>query len=651
MKQRTWISILLVLCLLAFDFSAALAQEAGPKSPLVSEAEFASLLKEAFPEAASASGLTGSNPITYELALAALCNALGLGDMPPATSLAFAIENDLITGLAAVSNRQVSLEDANRMIASFASYKDARTQAEMQERGAAVIAFFTGAADNLTGAPIPEAMQAGWNSGTGPMRRPYPQMDYNGLNDESYGSYTENRFQNPIDSPFSTFALDVDTASYANIRRQLMGGVLPDKGSIRIEEMLNYFDYDLPMPTAEAPISITTELAICPWNSEHQLAMIALSGYALDKTSLPGSNLVFLVDVSGSMEADNRLPLARKALKLLISQLGPKDRVTIVTYAGTAGVLLDTTPADQREKVQTAIDSMDAYGSTNGAGGIQAAYQKAREAFIDGGNNRVILLTDGDFNVGVQSAAELKELITKERDGGVYLSVLGFGMGNLKDYEMETLADYGNGNYAYIDTLKEAKKVMVEDMTGTIFTIAKDVKLQVEFNPAKVASYRLIGYENRLLDTEDFLDDAKDAGEMGAGHQMIALYEILPAQAEGTPVPTAESRYQTKEVLGGEETLYVSIRYKLPQSEKIMTAERALKANELTPSMSESMAFACAVAEFGLLLSDSSFKGSASLDSVIEKALSSREADTYGYRAEFAQIVDLARLIQGEWAR
>ena len=453
---------------------------------------------------------------------------------------------------------------------------------------------------------------------------------------------------NPFDSPFSTFSLDVDTASYANIRRILLGGSLPDRGAIRIEEMLNYFDYTLPKPTAEEPISITTELAVCPWNKDHQLAMIALSGYEPNKADLPGSNLVFLVDVSGSMEQDNRLPLARKALKLLVSQLGPKDRVSIVTYAGTVGALLDTTPGDQKEKLNAAIDSMDAGGSTNGEGGIEAAYKMAAEAFIDGGNNRVILMTDGDFNVGVQSASGLEELITSKRDSGIYLSVLGFGMGNLKDYEMETLADFGNGNYAYIDTLKEAKKVLVDDMTGTIFTIAKDVKLQVEFNPEHVAGYRLIGYENRLLNTEDFKDDQKDAGEMGAGHQMIALYEIVPSKAEGTPTTIAQSRYQEKTVTGGDEELYVSIRYKLPQDEKIMTAGSALKAGQLSGTMSGGMAFASVVAEFGLLLADSPYKGDASFDSVLDRALKNREADTYGYRAEFVQIVDLVRLILAE---
>jgi Ca-activated chloride channel family protein len=368
------------------------------------------------------------------------------------------------------------------------------------------------------------------------MPDPFPYIDYNSLNDESYGNNEENRFLNPVDSPFSTFALDVDTASYANIRRCLLGGYFPDKGAIRIEEMLNYFDYELPGASQAEPVSITTELNVCPWNKDHLLAMIALSSYTPDKVEPPGSNLVFLVDVSGSMEAYNRLPLARQGLKLLVSQLSEKDKVTIVTYAGTVGTLLEPTSAGQKETIHKAIDSMNAGGSTNGAGGIQAAYEQARNAFIDGGNNRVILLTDGDFNVGVQSASELEALIEAERGNGIYLSVLGFGMGNLKDYEMETLADKGNGNYAYIDTLKEAKKVFVDDMTSTIFTIANDVKLQVEFNPEKVSSYRLIGYENRLLNTEDFKDDQKDAGEMGAGHQMIALYEIVPA-ADGNGIP------------------------------------------------------------------------------------------------------------------
>ncbi len=642
MKNKKLVSLLLVFCLFVSMLTAAFAQESGNSASPVSEKEFAALLYKAFPWLPETSQLASDAPITYGQALQVLCQAVGHMDDSISSCLAFAIENDLITGLAVVVSRQVSQADALKLIASFAAYRDEQMMQSLQEDSLFKALFSTGAAmPQMAGLPAPA-------DGANFMPEPFPHFDYNGLNDESYGNDPENRFLDPLVSPFSTFALDVDTASYANIRRCLLGGYLPDKGAIRIEEMLNYFDYGMKKPSTDEPISITTELAVCPWNKEHQLAMIALSGYEPDKTSLPGSNLVFLVDVSGSMEAVNRLPLARKALKLLVSQLGAKDRVTIVTYAGTAGVLLDTTPADLREKLLTAIDSMHAGGSTNGAGGIEAAYKKAREAFIDGGNNRVILLTDGDFNVGVHSASELEALITKEREGGIYLSVLGFGMGNLKDYEMETLADRGNGNYAYIDTLKEAKKVLVDDMTGTIFAIAKDVKLQVEFNPQHVAAYRLIGYENRLLNTEDFLDDKKDAGEMGAGHQMIALYEIIPASEVEPKAAAPDSRYQEKTVLGGEETLFVSVRYKLPGDGKIKAAQSALKAAEITPAMSGGMAFASTVAEFGLILKDSPYKGDASLQSVIDRALSSLDGDVYGYRSEFVQLVDLTRLIAGE---
>jgi Ca-activated chloride channel family protein len=638
MKKKNLVNLFLVFCLTILMLSPVRALEAGAASQPVSEKEFALLLKEAFPGFAQASALTSELPVTYGRALEILCGALGNADLTNVSCLAFAIDNDLLTGIAAVSSREVSLEDAKRLIASFVSYRD--SQIIEATKDALSKMFFS------SGTTMPQMVgQMPGQSAEASMYAPHPIADYNGMNDESYASEEENRFLTPLDSPFSTFSLDVDTASYANIRRCLVGGYLPDIGAVRIEEMLNYFDYDLPKPTAGEPISVTTELGVCPWNRDHQLAMIALSGYEPDKAEMPGSNLVFLVDVSGSMEAYNRLPLIRKALKLLVSQLGAKDRVAIVTYSGSAGVLLDTTPADQKDKLLAAIDSMSAGGSTNGAGGIEAAYEKAGEAVIQDGNNRVILLTDGDFNVGVQSASELEALITSKRDSGIYLSVLGFGMGNLKDYEMETLADCGNGNYAYIDTLKEAKKVLVDDMTGTIFTIAKDVKLQVEFNPGYVASYRLIGYENRLLNTEDFLDDKKDAGEMGAGHKMIALYEIVPAAAVESPILEAESRYQKKTLEDVAEVLYVSVRYKQPDSGKIMTAESVIKAGTVSPSMSSTMAIASAVAEFGLILKNSAYKGEASLESVIDRALMNRGEDVYGYRAEFVQLADLTRLL------
>ena len=637
MKRKQWLGMLLAVCLAVTLIPPAFGQETGKEA--ISEQAFALLLTEAFPGVAVA-GFTGAEtPITFERALAALCEAVGMGGQTFAHNLAFAIGNDLIPGIAAAGASPVTPEDARTMIAAFAAY---RAEADMQERlYAAQSTVYSKSDGSLAGAiPMPEV-------GLGSVPNPIWEFNYNGLNDESYAASTENRFLNPTDSPFSTFALDVDTASYSNIRRILLGGQLPETGAVRIEEMLNYFDYDLTGATKERPVAVTTELNVCPWNHDHLLAMIALSSYAPDRAELPGSNLVFLVDVSGSMEQANRLPLARRALKLLAAQLTDKDTVSIVTYAGTVGTLLEPTRGDRKETIEAAIGRMSAGGSTNGAGGIEAAYAKAREAFILGGNNRVILLTDGDFNVGVQSAEGLQSLIESERDFGIYLSVLGFGMGNLKDYEMETLADSGNGNYAYIDTLKEAKKVLVDDMTATLFTVAKDVKLQVEFNPAQVAGYRLIGYENRLLNTEDFTDDLKDAGEMGAGHQMIALYEIIPAESAAA-LPAADSRYQEKTLKNSDETLYVSVRYKLPETGDVIETGIAAAAPEAFGPMSGNLAFASAVAEFGLLLLDSEYKGNANLDSLLERALQNRGGDPFGYRAEFVQIAQLAGLLKAE---
>ena len=582
--------------------------------------------------------LNADTPLTYARALSALCGQIGYTSGTAAEYLAFAIENDLLPGVAFVSGGMVTEADAQTMIDAFVNYRTAMVEGMLDDLMDRALV-----STNYAAQPTGTAM---YSMSEGESMY-LADIDYNGMNAESYGNTDENRFLNPADSPFSTFALDVDTASYANIRRCLLGGYFPDSGAIRIEEMLNYFDYDLPEASADAPVAVTTELAVCPWNTEHLLAMVALSSYTPAADELPGSNLVFLVDVSGSMEQSNRLPLARQALKLLVNQLTEKDTVSIVTYAGTVGTLLAPTSGDEKDVILAAINSMHAGGSTNGAGGIEAAYNLAQEAFIDGGNNRVILLTDGDFNVGVHSASELEDLITGKRDTGIYLSVLGFGMGNLKDYEMETLADCGNGNYAYIDTLKEAKKVFVDDMTGTIFTVANDVKLQLEFNPATVAGYRLIGYENRLLDTEDFVDDSTDAGEMGAGRQMIALYEIIPATDGEATRATAESRYQDTTLVASDELLYVAVRYQLPDSGEIIETGSALT-SDASAEMSETMAFASAVAEFGLWLSDSEYQGSASLESVLERALLSRGEDRFGYRAEFVQIVDLVGLLENK---
>ncbi|MFH1511880.1 MAG: VWA domain-containing protein [Bacillota bacterium] len=634
--MKKLLSMLMAFCLTLAIAAPGLGQDAEPG---ITEQAFSALVREAFPGYQASAPGNADAILTYERALTVLCEALGISGQSPAQALAFAIENDLIPGVAYAGGNPVAEADARAMIAAFAACRDMEKAEETM--------YLMQSTLSLTGAARTSGMAPMSMESEGFAIIPLPYVDYNSLNDESYGNNEENRFLNPVDSPFSTFALDVDTASYSNIRRCLLGGYFPDLGAIRIEEMLNYFDYDLHGATKENPVSITTELNVCPWNKDHLLAMIALSGYAPDKSELPGSNLVFLVDVSGSMEQYNRLPLARQALKLLVSQLSEKDTVSIVTYAGSVGTLLAPTAANKKETINLAIDSMYAGGSTNGAGGIEAAYAIAREAFIDGGNNRVILLTDGDFNVGVQSASELEALIEAERESGVYLSVLGFGMGNLKDYEMETLADKGNGNYAYIDTLKEAKKVFVDDMTGTIFTVAKDVKLQVEFNPEKVASYRLIGYENRLLNTEDFTDDTKDAGEMGAGHQMIALYEIVPA-VETAAQPTTDSRYQERTAKHSDETLYVSVRYKLPDSEEIIETGSAIVAEAPFGPMSETMAFAAAVAEFGLLLKDSEYKADAGLNSVLARAMGSRGEDAFGYRAEFVQLVSLSMLLKDQ---
>ncbi len=633
MKMKRWLCLLAAACLTVTLACPALGQGDGSDAAYISENTFAALVQNAFPQYRYEPA-AGETLLTYERALAMLCAALGVGGDTPADNLTFAIESDLLPAIAWDSDGYVTPADAQAMIAAFAACRDAQAQQDQTDGAAAL--FTLASTTQSTGATAPTARESA---------AVVYDIDYNGMNDESYGNTGENRFLNPVDSPFSTFALDVDTASYSNIRRCLLGGYYPETGAVRIEEMLNYFDYDLPQATADDPIAVTTEVSVCPWNTEHLLAMVALRGYEPDAAELPGSNLVFLVDVSGSMEQDNRLPLAQQALKLLLSQLTAKDTVTIITYAGTVGTLLDTTPADRKETIENAIDSMNAGGATNGAGGIEAAYQKARDAYIEGGNNRVILLTDGDFNVGVQSASGLQALIEQQRDGGIYLSVLGFGMGNLKDYEMETLADCGNGNYAYIDTLKEAKKVLVDDMTSTIFTIAEDVKLQVEFNPQTVAGYRLIGYENRLLDTEDFTDDTVDAGEMGAGHRMIALYEIVPAADGEATASTTTSRYQQTEATGSDELLYVSVRYRLPQSGDIVQTGSALTAGEALGEMSETMAFASAVAEFGLLLDDSAYKGGADLESVLSRAAANRGDDPYGYRAEFVQLVSLAQLL------
>ncbi|MEX0701956.1 MAG: VWA domain-containing protein [Planctomycetales bacterium] len=480
-----------------------------------------------------------------------------------------------------------------------------------------------------------------------------------GHNTEAYDSITENAFRVAKQEPLSTFSIDVDTASYSNVRRFLTQNMLPPAGSVRIEEMVNYFAYEYPQPEGDVPFSVNVEVAGCPWTRSHLLARIALQGRTIETDKRPASNLVFLIDVSGSMSPPNKLPLVKEGLRLLVEQLGENDRVAIVVYASASGLVLDSTTADNKESILAALDNLSAGGSTNGGQGIQLAYQTAVEHFIEGGVNRVVLCTDGDFNVGVTNQSELVSLIEDKAKSGVFLSVLGFGMGNYKDSNMEKLADKGNGNYAYVDTRNEAKKVLVDQMTGTLITIAKDVKIQVDFNPAKVKAYRLVGYENRMLKNEDFRDDAKDAGEIGAGHRVTALYEIVPVGVESAAkIPDVEpSKYQApKEPTPAADTnelLTVRLRHKRPDGDTsteiraAVTVEKPARFDEA----SDDYQFAASVAEFGMLLRGSEHKGEANFDHVVEVSQATVGPDPFGYRAEFVELVKKARALAQQGGR
>jgi len=481
-------------------------------------------------------------------------------------------------------------------------------------------------------------------SGKRPM--PPPNVSTNpSHNTEDYTPIVENGEQQTWESPLSTFSIDVDRASYSNVRRYLRQGQRPPEDAVRIEELINYFDYDYAGPGDEGePFSLHAELSECPWNKERHLLHLALQGRRLDRSQLPPSNLVFLMDVSGSMQQQNKLSLAKQAMRLLVEELRPADRVAIVVYAGAAGVVLPPTPGSQPQKIREAINSMEAGGSTAGGEGIKLAYQLAREHFLPRGNNRVILATDGDFNVGVSSDGGLTRLIEQERESGVFLSVLGFGQGNYKDNKMELLADKGNGNYAYIDGLAEAKKVLVEELPGTLFTIAKDVKLQLEFNPGVVQSYRLVGYENRLLDNEDFNNDAKDAGELGAGHTVTALYELQlkPKQAKDTGLryqSTSLSRKGRK----GKELGFLELRYKDPANEKSCLLSFALdNAPEALAATSNDFRFATAVAGFGMKLRGSSYNRSLDWPDIHALAKGALGADQQGHKTAFLELVKVA---------
>ena len=468
------------------------------------------------------------------------------------------------------------------------------------------------------------------------------------FNTENYSTIHESGFKEVIHNPLSTFSIDVDRASYTNIRRFLNLGQMPPVDAVRIEEMINYFNYNYEKPEAGKPYSINTELTHCPWRSDHYLLMVGLQAKEIDKTILPPSNLVFLIDVSGSMQAPNKLPLVKSSMTMLVNELRPNDRVAIVVYAGAAGPVLNSTAGNQKQTILSAIDKLEAGGSTAGGAGLKLAYKIARENFISEGNNRIILTTDGDFNVGVSSTSEMERFVENERESGIFMTVLGFGMGNYKDDKMETIADKGNGNYAYIDNLQEAQKVLVKEFGGTLFTVAKDVKLQLEFNPQHVKAYRLIGYENRLLNNEDFKDDKKDAGEMGMGHSVTALYELIPAGSEEKITGTDELKYQSgrrsSEFKYSEELVTVKTRYKLPDGHTSYPIDKIVptKVSPLKNS-SENIRFASAVAGFGMLLRNSEYKGTLTHNQVEELAKSARDQDEDGYRGEFIRLIKVAK--------
>ena len=524
--------------------------------------------------------------------------------------------------------------------------------------------------DQVAAAPGTAYAKSAWHN------QPYIEQ-----NTESYAGISENGYRDPLREPYSTFSIDVDNASYSNVRRFINLGQEVPADAVRIEEMINYFKYDYPEPAGEHPFSVYTETGVSPWNKNHYLLHIGLRAKDIDRSELPPSNLVFLLDVSGSMNYPNKLPLLKSAFSLLLNELREEDRVAIVVYAGAAGVVLESTPGNKKEIIRQALDNLQAGGSTAGGAGLMLAYKIAEKNFIKGGNNRIILATDGDFNVGVSDNASMEQLVEKQRGLGIYMTVLGFGMGNIKDDKMEIIADKGNGNYAYIDNIQEARRVLVQEFGRTLFTVAKDVKFQVEFNPADVKAYRLVGYENRLLADKDFNDDTKDAGEMGAGHTVTALYEIIPAGSDETGFPTVDPlRYQGKGTAGaaagkgsGEPTVdgyhgsgtdesrpseemrlslkdaprelcNIKLRDKEPDGLTSKLFSKTVgtdikKAGETT----DRFRFSAAVAEFGMILRNSKYSGNATVEDVVSLASGARGTDPDGYRAEFIRLVQSAK--------
>jgi Ca-activated chloride channel family protein len=549
------------------------------------------------------------------------------------------------TGMPSLLQR-VSVADGQTVTLDFglAKVQDLPAELESAPRKDEVKSSEAGRNSQILSQQIPGSVRVGKG-----MMCETPATTWRSPGFESYDNITENTWLSTLDRPLSTFSVDVDAASYGNVRRFITSGQLPPVDAVRIEELINYFDYDYPDPRGKHPFSITTEVAECPWNSHNKLVHIGLQGERIAVEDLPPSNLVFLIDVSGSMNQPNKLPLLKSSFHMLVDQLRPQDRVAIVVYAGAAGLVLPSTCGSDRETILCAIDRLEAGGSTAGGAGIQLAYHVAQQNFLDDGNNRVILATDGDFNVGASSDGDMERLIEEKRKSGVFLTVLGFGEGNLKDSKMEKIADKGNGHYAYIDNIVEAKKVLVNEMGATLLTIAKDVKLQVEFNPARVASYRLLGYENRLLQDRDFDDDTKDAGEIGAGHSVTALYEITLVDRNddrGERPLKYSDRTVRRDNRYGDELLTVSFRYKEPTvSESKLLAVAIRDRGTGFASASDNFRFSAAVAEFGMILRNSPEKGSATMEQVIATARSARGEDPHGYRAEFVSLAETAQAL------
>lgn len=597
--------------------------------------------------------------VTYEQALTMIIKYLGTGNKHyPDGYVMSAVDKGITDSITALIGEKITRGDAVYLIDNAMNYQEDKRTAETDRdtiysshNGGGSISASGGAAGGPIAGPMESAADSDSSSGAGgsatiiggissSSTTAKPANDYynSWFNAEEYTTDAENVFKNALTSPLSTFSIDTDTASYSNMRRYVLGlGMLPPNGAVRTEELINYFDYDNPLPTDGTPFAVSAEVAQCPWNGENKLAKIAVQGDEL--TEKQPSNLVFLLDISGSMYTIDKLPLVKKSLKLLLDELDENDTISIVTYASGTGVALESTPVSEKDKITEALDALTAGGGTSGSAGINLAYEQAEKHLIDG-NNRIILCTDGDFNIGASSTGDLEKLITEKRDKGIFLTVLGFGMGNYKDNRMETLADKGNGSYAYIDNEREAKKVFVDEMPKTLYTIAKDVKIQVEFNPAEVKEYRLVGYENRVLNNEDFDNDKKDAGELGSGASVTAFYEIVPA--DGTEI--SNLKYQTARVNGSDELMTVKVRYKEPNGEESKLIEIPV-GNDVTAEPSGDFKFAASLAELGMILNNSEYKGDADFDSVISLAKEGLGEDRFGFRTEFLHMVDLIRYI------